>query len=226
MSNYCIRESTRFVYSCFFLMIRRPPRSTLFPYTTLFRSRTSSPMSSGFVRPGTCHCAACPDRKSTRLNSSHLVISYAVFCLKKKTNTEQQTDSNSPPCTDTSACTAPPAVCAYTRDTPERAVPGPLSTFLAFFFFLMIRRPPRSTLFPYTTLFRSRRCRGSRPSRIRRSGCGAGPRDRKSTRLNSSHLVISYAVFCLKKKKHNKERSHLPATHSPPPAPQSRHITA
>src|SRR2546426_4876562 len=97
-----------------------------------------------------------------------------------------------------------------------------------FFFFLMIRRPPRSTLFPYTTLFRSdeRECQ-------KRRGCaarnGVGPAgdaldrgrlppalvgeppggrengktrlDRKSTRLNSSHLVISYAVFCLKKKK-------------------------
>src|SRR5476649_3023468 len=68
------------------------------------------------------------------------------------------------------------------------------------FFFLMIRRPPRSTLFPYTTLFRSRRC-------DRAHGCsGRGDRrvpaaDRKSTRLNSSHTVISYAVFCLKKKK-------------------------
>src|SRR5256885_9526537 len=90
------------------------------------------------------------------------------------------------------------------------------------FFFLMIRRPPRSTLFPYTTLFRSfwrtitrlglnkyvdaysfhiywgankdRGCRGARSAAA----------DRKSTRLNSSHLVISYAVFCLKKKNHRR----------------------
>src|SRR5256885_4069584 len=67
------------------------------------------------------------------------------------------------------------------------------------FFFLMIRRPPRSTLFPYTTLFRSRCRAGPRPWR-RQSRPGWRPRDRKSTRLNSSHLVISYAVFCLKKK--------------------------
>src|SRR6476659_10931113 len=70
-----------------------------------------------------------------------------------------------------------------------------------FFFFLMIRRPPRSTLFPYTTLFRAPGCR--------RPCCGGtqrrrGPGDRKSTRLNSSHLGISYAVFCLKKKKKKK----------------------
>src|SRR5256885_9426729 len=75
-------------YFFFFLMIRRPPRSTLFPYTTLFRSdfrlapspcggRCRLPAPRGRSRPG-------GDRKSTRLNSSHLVISYAVFCLKKK----------------------------------------------------------------------------------------------------------------------------------------------
>src|SRR5882724_13252122 len=72
---------------------------------------------------------------------------------------------------------------------------------LFFFFFLMIRRPPRSTLFPYTTLFRSRRRpRRPRGERARRRDHGRR-RDRKSTRLNSSHLGISYAVFCLKKKK-------------------------
>src|SRR6266700_6097587 len=77
-----------------------------------------------------------------------------------------------------------------------------------FFFFLMIRPPPRSTLFPYTTLFRSRRgppldhaLRAQSRLRLRADG-QAGPRpDRKSTRLNSSHVKISYAVFCLKKKK-------------------------
>src|SRR5438876_9150005 len=66
----------------------------------------------------------------------------------------------------------------------------------------MIRRPPRSTLFPYTTLFRSRPgCR----RRDAHRGCrgGRGSTDRKSTRLNSSHPSISYAVFCLKKKKDN-----------------------
>src|SRR5205807_7848276 len=74
----------------------------------------------------------------------------------------------------------------------------------------MIRRPPRSTLFPYTTLFRSifSSAKGGRPRPIRRwfSSGSIRPRsrDRKSTRLNSSHLVISYAVFCLKKKKKKK----------------------
>src|SRR5258707_4285251 len=77
-----------------------------------------------------------------------------------------------------------------------------------FFFFLMIRRPPRSTLFPYTTLFRSSPiCRCSSfpvfTTRTWSSDSSAikDSRDRKSTRLNSSHANISYAVFCLKKKK-------------------------
>src|SRR5215467_14599305 len=78
--------------------------------------------------------------------------------------------------------------------------------FFFFFFFLMIRRPPRSTLFPYTTLFRSRDRRHGGAGVVGPSGEQPRPtdqraRDRKSTRLNSSHLVISYAVFCLKKKK-------------------------
>src|SRR2546426_8379647 len=89
-------------------MIRRPPRSTLFPYTTLFRSCTLTRNRFLFL----CSNLTCPsttvnsessdarrDRKSTRLNSSHLVISYAVFCLKKKkkkqvSTLEQQSDYN------------------------------------------------------------------------------------------------------------------------------------
>src|SRR5437879_13315142 len=70
-----------------------------------------------------------------------------------------------------------------------------------FFFFLMIRRPPRSTLFPYTTLFRSRRGAAGQCSVQRPGPPPEAERDRKSTRLNSSHRCISYAVFCLKKKK-------------------------
>src|SRR5256885_7108709 len=82
-----------------------------------------------------------------------------------------------------------------------------------FFFFLMIRRPPRSTLFPYTTLFRSYAAYGpphpgSTTDTVQwvinddgSSMQNPDVKDRKSTRLNSSHLVISYAVFCLKKKK-------------------------
>src|SRR5688572_31503035 len=92
----------------------------------------------------------------------------------------------------------------------------------------MIRRPPRSTLFPYTTLFRSGRSRGAvrgplrlprarrqplghsareQRSCVRAAGRCAGAPDRKSTRLNSSHSQISYAVFCLKKKKKKKKKT-------------------
>src|SRR5438105_10635258 len=91
------------------------------------------------------------------------------------------------------------------------------------FFFLMIRRPPRSTLFPYTTLFRSpaqgrKRAGRHQPVHARRgtSNCARGRQDRKSTRLNSSHEWISYAVFCLKKKKKKKRMKYnleqLPST--------------
>src|SRR5437660_5807425 len=91
--------------------------------------------------------------------------------------------------------------------------PGTICMFVSYsnvslatsLFLLMIRRPPRSTLFPYTTLFRSA---GVPADRTQAGGPGGGLRqgrdrrlDRKSTRLNSSHVAISYAVFCLKKKK-------------------------
>src|SRR4051794_21897022 len=89
------------------------------------------------------------DRKSTRLNSSHPSISYAVFCLKKKNN-------------DLRSCCPIPDVCAATRTPPRDGHHQPElhrarahSSDACLFFFLTIRRPPRSTLFPYTTLFRS-----------------------------------------------------------------------
>src|SRR2546430_11723998 len=93
-----------------------------------------------------------------------------------------------------------------------------------FFFFLMIRRPPRSTLFPYTTLFRSLAvgCSDSVSPRgpafdvaptVVEDRAGAA-RDRKSTRLNSSHSQISYAVFCLKKKKKTPNCTCRPTTDS------------
>src|SRR5437588_8403237 len=110
-----------------------------------------------------------------------------------------------------------------------------LFSIFLFFFFLMIPPPPRSTLFPYTTLFRSRifsivlMCysvpASSVAQQVVQRGFRASPRvhpfhdhrDRKSTRLNSSHTVISYAVFCLKKKKkktrknnkHTKLKNHI-----------------
>src|SRR6266496_2847369 len=118
-------------------MIRRPPRSTLFPYTTLFRAY-GRPV----FRPCAARCGPGPaasDRKSTRLNSSHVEISYAVFCLKKKKNIDR---------------TAHPAVADGDDLILRRFVDVHLLDLAYSFFFLMIRRPPRSTLFPYTTLFR------------------------------------------------------------------------
>src|SRR3982751_7003645 len=90
---------------------------------------------------------------------------------------------------------------------------------LIFFFFLMIRRPPRSTLFPYTTLFRSGRSRILGAAACRRTRTPHTTADRKSTRLNSSHDQISYAVFCLKKKKktHTKADMLLNALHDDEP---------
>src|SRR5207253_10660325 len=96
-------------FSFFFLMIRRPPRSTLFPYTTLFRSRHGEPAARRVAGeddpPGRDPAPQQPlirrdrvvqrgDRKSTRLNSSHVAISYAVFCLKKKKNKKTRRRQN------------------------------------------------------------------------------------------------------------------------------------
>src|SRR5437899_8460176 len=101
---YCVCVSS--LFSFFFLMMPRPPRSTLFPYTTLFRSRASGAGArlSGFMTAllqlsGVQAAYGATrvlhgidlDRKSTRLNSSHLGISYAVFCLKKKKHLENET---------------------------------------------------------------------------------------------------------------------------------------
>src|SRR6516164_1363224 len=131
-------------------MIRRPPRSTLFPYTTLFRSVKLG--ASAPSQPDATHNLGIElkDRKSTRLNSSHSSISYAVFCLKKKNKPDKE---------------PPDYMLWLRRQQPELAFDATkLHTdedwvkagYVVFFFFLMIRRPPRSTLFPYTTLFRSR----------------------------------------------------------------------
>src|SRR5260363_325865 len=140
-------------------MRRRPPRSTLFPYTTLFRSllprRVHDHLSpaTGATESGP---VAVPDRKSTRLNSSHQIISYAVFCLKK-TNPQDSLHALA----HVSLASNMLAVLVNSKHRHDRircilnqskytSMAQPLPDV----FFLMIRRPPRSTLFPYTTLFR------------------------------------------------------------------------
>src|SRR6266550_4745558 len=146
------------------------------------------------------------DRKSTRLNSSHGYNSYAVFCLKKKMSygyVQQNTVS----------------LCFFLCRQLYKVCWQFLKRLSVWFFFLMIRRPPRSTLFPYTTLFRSdppRIVMNTRPSWAQewstRQRVGS---DRKSTRLNSSHGYTSYAVFCLKQKKRRTSRFSR-GTESPP----------
>src|SRR5476651_366828 len=125
-------------------MIRRPPRSTLFPYTTLFRSRLALRQGRA-ARTLALHDAhhRRRDRKSTRLNSSHANISYAVFCLKKKTTRR----------IDEIAGLLHQAE-FFRSDQAARAVAQHDVDADDVVFFLKIRLPPRATLFPYTTLFR------------------------------------------------------------------------
>src|SRR5574340_1255015 len=154
---------------------------------TMYRSNLEATASATLGSPGL-------DRKSTRLNSSHQKISYAVFCLKRQTPRQRLVGHQR----------WRGAVCrqAHPDGIPCAGVRHLVRVACGGFFFLMIRRPPRSTLFPYTTLFRSSadgRSAGRWPDGSRRRPCDC--RDRKSTRLNSSHQKISYAVFCLKKKK-------------------------
>src|SRR6266446_3704251 len=175
-------------------MIRRPPRSTLFPYTTLFRSRPAGRRR----RRGAAGPAArgrhrqYRDRKSTRLNSSHLVMSYAVFCLKKKKHFLK----------------------ALARDWPEEFA----RYYKLFAAHAYLPREVASAIFfftdPATTEIYTLSLHDALPillggsgvfgarvaARLARDPALQPGRDRKSTRLNSSHLVISYAVFCLKKK--------------------------
>src|SRR6202166_3108718 len=140
----------------FFLMIRRPPRSTLFPYTTLFRSQRRSivaawPIHRGSFRGST---SSSQDRKSTRLNSSHHFISYAVFCLKK-----QQRDR-----ADLAVRFAHPLIEALPQDAPAVSSQRPLTCpsarpcqhiglLLVPFFFLIDRRPPEFSPFPLPAAF-------------------------------------------------------------------------
>src|SRR6266581_1312867 len=152
--------------------------------------------------------ASRTDRKSTRLNSSHPSISYAVFCLKKKKNNKytpvvndkrQKAENNEDD--DHEHGEELPTTQARSVALASSSTRAPTARF----FFLMIRRPPRSTLFP--TRRSSDLAAGirvtdrSRPRRGDRAPAWPATRrrDRKSTRLNSSHPSTSYAVFCLKK---------------------------
>src|SRR5215211_6092108 len=192
----------------FFLMIRRPPRSTLFPYTTLFRSwgrRRCGRSPSG----RSCSPSTPPrsEEHTSELQSHSDLVCRLLLEKKKKTlitSVGQKKSTNKITLFRSLFYGSSLLEIRYRLTVAQSSA----SRFVVcFFFFLMIRRPPRSTLFPYTTLFRSR-------ARASRTACRSPrarlpprrpARDRKSTRLNSSHTVISYAVFCLKKKKQKKK---------------------
>src|SRR6201989_503625 len=192
----------------FFLMIRRPPRSTLFPYTTLFRSQVElrSARGVGRDRPdGEQRGVGEEDRKSTHLNSSHITISYAVFCLKKKNGIEQHLQDNAGfCCRSTHHLTQ--AIHAKFLPIRSRFRLNNSKNFLVSsraFFFNDTATTEIYTLSLHDALPISGMLAagpGATRSSVGSSG-GSSTGDRKSTRLNSSHVEISYAVFCFKKKK-------------------------
>src|SRR6202171_4989004 len=148
-------SSATYVVVFFFLMIRRPPRSTLFPYTTLFRSSSiSSVAPQPFCPPPSSGAPVFLDRKSTRLNSSHPTISYAVFCLKKKNITfplrwHQQTAESGrggQPCATHRGLRQEASTCS-----PSIASSSSSSSILIFF--LTVRAPPEISPFPPPTAF-------------------------------------------------------------------------
>src|SRR6266704_1132868 len=184
-------------------MIRRPPRSTLFPYTTLFRSPAClASTSRSPVSRRRCSTASRSEEHTSELQSRFDLVCRLLLEKKKKASARCARDKIR---TVVARCRKrhPPGL-PRARYRFHRV----FSPHSPFFFFLMIRGPPRSTLFPYTTLFRSAasRWRATRPitactgrPTMRRSRPWAP--DRKSTRLTSSHVSTSYAVFCWKKKK-------------------------
>src|SRR6202042_2236609 len=188
-------------------MIRRPPRSTLFPYTTLFRSSRDAPpgLGGGDLAGMLAAVPVVQDRKSTRLNSSHMSISYAVFCLKKKKKTHATPGDATTTHTRLAAGAAPPPTPPAgwrALSLPPASSPWAQVSFLFFFF------NDTATTEIYTlSLHDALPILGSKLD-CRRGAVSGVPgrrrrkqKDRKSTRLNSSHVEISYAVFCLKKKK-------------------------
>src|SRR5215204_5580420 len=144
------------LWEFFFLMIPRPRRSTLFPYTTLFRSvrpflgvqyddKELKAVVTGLLQKERT------DRKGTRLNSRHTVISYAVFCLNKKNHHPQLILDHRDKVTELRPVVVGNELEVEVAGADARLVEEARCLRV---FFLMLRRPPRSTLFPYTTLFR------------------------------------------------------------------------
>src|SRR6266704_2510638 len=148
--------------------------------------------SSGTARP--------LDRKSTRLNSSHVSISYAVFCLKKKIYT---TGVAAQPEKKPDGCSYPAAGHQGFSVTPSHCFG--LLVLCFFFFFLMIRRPPRSTLFPYTTLFRSK---GRYPIWIVRPATTSYWRRPSRSEEHTSELQSRFDLVCRLLREQKKKKSY------------------
>src|SRR6266581_1188660 len=180
-------------------MIRQPPRSTLFPYTTLFRSAPSATTCCSPPPAASASASPSPTSRSEE-HTSELQSPVHVVCrllLEKKNEGPHalRMPSRVGRRIPTYCTSLGKAMLSCLDDQEVKNI---------FLFFLMIRRPPRSTLFPYTTLFRSPQIeRGHFPVLTAETESAPIWGDRKSTRLNSSHPSISYAVFCLKKKKNN-----------------------
>src|SRR6266496_2488851 len=176
--------------SFFFLMIRRPPRSTLFPYTTLFRSAARDPRRG--CGPSDWRSSRPGDRKSTRLNSSHVETSYAVFCLKKKKIINS-------------------SIHHFINLSIHQVKNSSIHQFInsSFLFFLMIRRPPRSTLFPYTTLFRTPSRPGGGVPRL--GGCEPTRNSTSRSEEHTSELQSRRDLVCrlLLEKKKEKRINHV-----------------
>src|ERR1039457_6486161 len=136
MGTACLTFRYHLYYMFFFLIIRRPPRSTLFPYTTLFRSIVTKEMYTFDDRDGSSLTLRPEntDRKSTRLNSSHLVISYAVFCFKKRRFVGEQLD------------------CELARGGVEESVCFVGHLLIVAIFFRIQRGPPTLPRLPATSL--------------------------------------------------------------------------
>src|SRR6478609_7521935 len=128
-------------------MIRRPPRSTLFPYTTLFRSRTSAPRRLTCRMPCRVQCRPRSEEHTSELQSLAYLVCRLLLEKKKK---EHRTESYNA-CNQIEVTQSP----YFPHARIIRWLSGKSIGHSYYIFFLMIRRPPRSTLFPYTTLFRS-----------------------------------------------------------------------
>src|SRR6266478_2779661 len=197
-------------------MRRRPPRSTLFPYTTLFRSRpTTRPGEFASLRQRSSGCGCWRDRKSTRLNSSHSQISYAVFCLKKKNFVVDDAIVMIENCFRNLEKGMTPFRAAIEGAHQIGFTVLSISISLVAFFFNVPATTEIYTLSLHDALpiWHRDEPPDERRTRIARrhvAGDDARPvPDRKSTRLNSSHSQISYAVLCLKKKTLKRRTGHF-----------------